>query len=308
MLLKIFQLSVLVCLSLLPVLAQEGASPSVRGWQKIWEFVLPSPTLSADMVDFGGEDGVRLVTLHPLPAKEDTLSLRLWKRVEDSWREEWQSALDTDELRGMVAGYFAKGGKAGQLLTPRHLILREGEKYLTRSRKEEVSWFGYAALPNGEDIPLAAYPGGLWRGILDVSAREGWLRFERVTISSLLSLPQQFGDAHWVSLVAPLAFRDMDMPDWVQQGYEHLFGQVGKALHPEQPLLVSRRVEGGKQSVAMVVPPNLTASVQVLWQSEPLEGEVREVRLISVSRWRGGLLVLLGKADTYRVQLWTMQR
>jgi hypothetical protein len=66
MLLKIFQLSVLVCLSLLPVLAQEEASPSVRGRQLSWEFVLPSPAVSADVVDFGGAKMVcALATLHP---------------------------------------------------------------------------------------------------------------------------------------------------------------------------------------------------------------------------------------------------
>jgi hypothetical protein len=308
------QLSVFALLAVLALftvsfaLAQEAAISPVRGWQKIWEFVLPSSTVSADMVDFGGEDGVRLVTLHSVPAKEDTLNLRLWKRAGDSWREEWQTSLEPGELRGMAAGYFAKGSKVGQILTPRQLILRQGEKHLIRTRKEEVNWFGYAALHNGEDIPLAAYPGGLWRGTLDISAREGWLRFERMRTDSLLSLPQQVGNADWVSFASSLAFRDMDVRDWELQGYEYLFGQLGKSMHPEQPLLVSRRDSTGKQSVAMVVPPSLTAPVKILWQSEPLEGEVREVRLVSVARWRGGLLVLLGKADTYRVQFWAIQR
>lgn len=131
-----------------------------------------------------------------------------------------------------MAGYFAEGSKAGQVLTPRQMVLQEGGKYLTRSRKEQVNWFGCAALQNGQDVPLAAYPGGVWRGVLNISAREGWLRFERMRTDSLLSLPQQVGNADWVSFDRPLPFRDMDVRDWEQQGYEYLFGHLGKSMHP----------------------------------------------------------------------------
>jgi hypothetical protein len=81
MLLQLLSLSMHALLSLSPAIAQEEASPSVRGRQLSWEFVLPSPAVSADVVDFGGADGVRLATLHPDLAKEDALTLRLWKRA-----------------------------------------------------------------------------------------------------------------------------------------------------------------------------------------------------------------------------------
>jgi hypothetical protein len=67
MLLPILYLPLLILLSLSPLLAHEGASPSVRrGWQKEWEFALPADSLSALLVDFSGEGQVRLVSVSAL--------------------------------------------------------------------------------------------------------------------------------------------------------------------------------------------------------------------------------------------------
>lgn len=282
--------------------------PVLRGWQKAWEFALPADTLSASLVDFSGEGQVRLVTLHTDSAKEDILHLRIWKREGDRWQQEWQTVLDPGELRGMVTGYFVKGSKAAQVLISRNLIVAEGKQYSKRTRKEEVSWFACTSLREGEDVPVAAYPGGVWRGVLTLSSREEWLRFERLRTDSLLSLPQQFGNAQWVSLVIPLAFRDLEMEGWAQQGYDRLFAQVGKAWHPQEPLLVSRAAGEGKQLLALVVPPTLSAPIQVLWQSEPIEGTIKEARLISVPSLRGALLILIGNTTGCRVQFWQRQR
>ncbi|MGC8785286.1 MAG: hypothetical protein ACP5RN_12990 [Armatimonadota bacterium] len=298
----------LVLLLWLAIVAPAQQQPPLRGWQKVWEFALPADTISASLVDLGGEGQARLVTLHTDSAKEDVLHLRIWKREGDGWQQEWQTALDPGELRGMVTGYFVKGGKAAQILSPRNLIVVEGKQYTKRTRKEEVNWFACASLREGEDMPVAAYPGGVWRGVLNLSSREEWLRFERLRMDSLLSLPQQFGDAQWVCLITPLAFRDLGMEQWAQQGYDRLFAQTGKSLHPDQPLLVSRLAGEGKQSLALVVPPMLSSPVQVLWQSEPVEGVVKEARLVSVSGLHGGLLVLVGNAAGCRVQFWRIQR
>ncbi|GBC96629.1 hypothetical protein HRbin16_02436 [bacterium HR16] len=292
----------------LVVIASAQQQPPLRGWQKAWEFALPADTVSASLADPGGEGQARLVTLHTDSAKEDVLRLRIWKREGDGWQQEWQTVLDPGELRGMVAGHFVKGSKTAQILSPRNLIVVEGKQYSKRTRKEEVNWFACASLREGEDMPVAAYPGGVWRGVLNLSSRDEWLRFERLRMDSLLSLPQQFGDAQWVCLITPLAFRDLEMEQWTQQGYDRLFAQIGKSLHPDQPLLVSRLVGEGKQSLALVVPPTLSSPVQVLWQSEPIEGVVKEARLVSVSGLHGGLLVLVGNAAGYRVQFWRVQR
>ncbi|GIV19835.1 MAG: hypothetical protein KatS3mg023_1586 [Armatimonadota bacterium] len=289
-------------------LAQQQPSAPLRGWQKAWEFALPADTLSAALVDFSGEGQLRLVTLHRDSAKEDVLHLRIWKREGENWQQEWQTPLDPGELRGMVSGCFVRGSKTMQVLTPRNLITLEEGKYTRRTRKEEVHWFACASLREGEDVPVAAYPGGVWRGVLNLASREGWLRLERLRMDSLLSLPQQFDGAQWASLVTPLAFRDLEMGSWTQEGYDRLFAQLGKSLHPEQPLLVSRSAGEGKQSLVLVVPPTLSAPAQVLWQSEPLEGVVQEARLVSVPSLRGGLLVLVGGASAYRVQYWLSLR
>jgi hypothetical protein len=67
MLVQLLSLSVLALRSLSPVIAHEGASPSVRrGWQKEWEFALPADSLSASLVDFSGEGQVRLVSVSAL--------------------------------------------------------------------------------------------------------------------------------------------------------------------------------------------------------------------------------------------------
>jgi len=288
--------------------AQQQPTAPLRGWQKTWEFALPADTLSAALVDFSGEGQVRLVTLHRDSVKEEVLHLRIWKREGEKWQQEWQISLDPGELRAMVSGCFVRGSKTMQVLTPRHLIMQEGKQYTRRTRKEEVNWFACASVREGEELPIAAYPGGVWRGVLDLLSRDEWLRFERLRMDSLLSLPQQFHDAQWVSLVTPLAFRDMEMEGWTQQGYDRLFAQLGKSLHPEQPLLVSRSAGEGKQSLALVVPPDRPSTVQMLWQSEPLEGVVQEARLVSVPSLRGGLLVLVGGASAYRVQYWLSLR
>ncbi|GIV14706.1 MAG: hypothetical protein KatS3mg022_0141 [Armatimonadota bacterium] len=285
-------------------LAQQQPSALLRGWQRAWEFALPADTLSVSVVDFSGEGQVRLVTLHTDSAKEDVLRLRIWKREGDGWQQEWQTVLDPGELRGMVTGYFVQGSKGAQVLTPRNLIVTEGKQYSKRTRKEEVNWFACACLREGEEIPVAAYPGGVWRGVLNLTSREEWLRFERLRMDSLLSLPQQFNNAQWVTLVTPLAFRDMELEGWAQQGYDRLFAQIGKSLHPDQPLLVSRAAGEGKQSLALVVPPALSAPVQVLWQSEPVKGTIKEARLVSAPGLQGGLLVLVGNTAGCRVQFW----
>lgn len=287
-------------------LAQQQQHP-LRGWQKAWEFALPADTLSVSVADFSGEGQVRLVTLHTDSAKEDVLRLRIWKREGDKWQQEWQTVLDPGELHGMATGYFVKGSKGAQVLTPRNLIVTEGKQYSKRTRKEEVNWFACASLREGEDIPVAAYPGGVWRGVLNLASREEWLRFERLRMDSLLSLPQQFGNAQWVTLVTPLAFRDLEIEGWAQRGYDRLFAQIGKSLHPDQPLLVSRAAGEGQQSLALVVPPTISAPAQVLWQSEPVEGTIKEAQLVSAPGLRGGLLVLVGNTAGCRVQFWQSQ-
>ncbi|MCS6829658.1 MAG: hypothetical protein RMM08_08730 [Armatimonadota bacterium] len=299
-------LLLLFCLAIAASAQQQSSTP-LRGWQKHWEFVLPTDTLSASLVDLSGEGQVRLVTLHADSAKEDVLHLRVWKREGESWRQEWQTALEPGELRGMATGYFVKGSKSAQVLTARNLVMAEGQQYSKRTRKEEVNWFACACVREGEDVPVAAYPGGVWRGVLNLSSGEEWLRFERVRMDSLLSLPQQFDNAQWVSLVTPLAFRDMEMEAWAQQGYDRLFAQLGKRLHPEQPLLVSRSMGEGKQSLALVTPPTPAAPIQVIWQSEPVEGAIKEARLVSTPSLRSGLLVLVGNTTGCRVQFWQSQ-
>lgn len=300
-------LQAVLLLWLASVALAQQQQPALRGWQKAWEFALPADTVSASLVDFSGEGQARLVTLHTDSVKEDVLHLRIWKRAGESWQSEWQTVLDPGELRGMAAGYFVKGNKGAQVLTPRNLVVMEGKQYSKRTRREEVSWFACASLRDGEDMPVAAYPGGVWRGVLNLSSREEWLRFERLRMDSLLSLPQQFDNAQWVSLITPLAFRDLEMEQWVQQGYDRLFAQIGKSLHPEQPLLVSRAVGEGKQSLALVMPPTLSAPIQVLWQGELVEGTIREARLVSAPGLRGGLLLLVGNTTGCRVQFWQSQ-
>ncbi|MDW8289781.1 MAG: hypothetical protein RMM06_03605, partial [Armatimonadota bacterium] len=277
-------------------------------WEKAWEFVLPADTLSALLIDPSGEGQLRLVTLHPDGAKEDVLHLRIWKREGERWQQEWQTTLEPSELRGVVAGNFVQGSKGAQVITPRNLILLEGGQYRKRTRKDEVNWFASVSLREGEDMAVVAYPGGVWRGVLNLSSRDEWLRFERQSTHSLLSLPQQFGGAHWVNLVTPLAFREMEGEQWTAQGYDRLFAQMGKAWHPDEPLLVTRTVGEGKQALALVVPPGLNSPLRTLWQSEPIEGNVKEVRLVSMSSLRGGMLVLVGKTGECRVQFWQAQR
>jgi len=289
-------------------LSHQQPTAPVRGWQRVWEFALPADTVSAALVDFSGEGQVRLVTLHTESAKEEVLHLRIWKRDGDSWQQEWQTTLDTSELRGMAAGVFVKNSKGAQVLTPRNLVVVEGKRYGKRTRKEEVNWFACASLQEGQDMPVAAYPGGVWRGVLNLASRDEWLHFERLQTDGLLSLPQQFENARWVNLVTPLAFRDLGMEQWTQQGYHRLFAQLGKSLHPEQPLLVSRAVGADKQSLVLVVPPTLSSPTQVLWQSEPMEGIVQEAQLVSAPALRGDLLVLIGNPAGCRVQFWQMQR
>lgn len=300
-------LQTVLLVSLASIALAQRQQPALRGWQKAWDFALPADTLSASLVDLSGEGQVRLVTLHTDSAKEDVLHLRIWKREGEKWEREWQAVLDPGELRGMVTGYFVKGSKAAQILTSRNLVVMEGKQYSKRTRKEEVSWFACASLRDGEDVPVAAYPGGVWRGVLNLASREEWLRFERLRTDSLLSLPQQFDNAQWVSLVTPLAFRDLEMEGWAQQGYDRLFAQVGKTWHPQEPLLVSRAAGEGKQSLALVVPPTLSAPIQVLWQSEPIEGTIKEARLIASPSLRGALLILIGNTTGCRVQFWQRQ-
>lgn len=306
---RVFALPIAAVLLFLPwaVSALQASAP-VRGWQKRWEFALPEDTVSAMLVDFGGEGGVRLVSLHADRTKEDLLRLRVWKRIGEDWQTEWQSELDTSELRGMVAGYFVKGSKAAQVLTARNLILAGGRGYEKRSRKDEVSWFGYASLPEGSDLPIAAFPGGLWKGVISPDLRDGWLRFERVQVDDLLSLPQQFADADWVVLVNAPTFSEVGSEEWVRQGYVRLFAQLGKRQHPNQPLLVTRSVGESRQSLALVVPPSPSGTLREVWQSEPIIGVVRGVQVVPILSLRGGLLVLVGNGAGCRVQFWQIQR
>lgn len=288
--------------------AQQPASTPLRGWQKAWEFSLPADTLSASLVDFTGEGQPRLVTLHPDPAKEDVLHLRVWKREGERWQQEWQSPLEPSDLRGVVTGQFVSGSRAGQVLAARNLVLLEDGQYRTRVRKEEVGWLACASVREGEDMAVAAYPGGVWRAVLNPAARDEWLRFERLQTHTLQSLPQQFGGAQWVNLVSPLAFREMEGEQWTAQGYDRLFAQLGKAWHPEEPFLVTRSAGEGKQALALVVPPFLQSPLKVLWQSEPIDGTVREAKLVSLPNQRGGLLVLVARGQECRVQFWQAQR
>ncbi|MEJ5253105.1 MAG: hypothetical protein HPY54_14495 [Chthonomonadetes bacterium] len=287
--------------------AQQSVSP-VRGWQKMWEFAMPGDTVSAMLVDIGGESGLRLVSLHTDRAKEDVLHLRIWKRAGEIWQTEWQSTLDPGELRGMVAGAFVKGSKGAQILTARNLILVGNKGYEKRTRRDEVSWFGYASLPEAGDVPIAAFPGGLWKGVINPDSRDGWLKFERVQADDLLSLPQQFADADWVVLTNSPSFSEIGDEEWGRQGYIRLFAQIGKRQHPDQPLLVTRSAGEGRQSLALVVPPSLSAPLRNIWQSEPIIGAVRGVQIVSATSLRGGLLVLVGNGADCRVQFWQIQR
>lgn len=280
----------------------------LQGWQKAWEFSLPGDTLSAWLVDFTGEGQARLVTLHPDNTQEDVLHLRIWRREGERWQQEWQTPLEPSELRGAVSGQFVPGSRAGQVLTARHLVLWEDGQFRKHTRKEGVGWLACAAVREGEDMAIAAYPGGVWRAVLNPAARDEWLRFERLQTHSLLSLPQQFGGAQWVNLVVPLAFREMEGEQWTAQGYDRLFAQLGKAWHPEEPLLVTRSAGEGKQTLVLVVPPFLQSPLKVLWQSEPIEGTVREAKLVSLPNLRGGLLVLVARGQECRVQFWQAQR
>ncbi len=287
--------------------AQEQVSP-VRGWEKVWEFALPDDAISAALIDLGGEEGLRLSTLHTDRSKEDALQVRFWKRAGNSWQTEWQSALDTGELRGMIAGAFVKGSKTPQVLSPRNLIHHTGRGYEKRVRSQEVNWLGYASLPDGTDLPIAAFPGGIWKGIISLDSRDEWLRFERIRADDLLSLPQQLSDADWVVLTIPIAFADLGGEEWTRQGFERLFAQVGRRLHPDQPFIVSRRTGEGTQALALAVPPTLNSLLRVIWQSDPIEGNIREVRLVSAAKLRGGLLVLVGRSTGLRVQFWQVTR
>lgn len=286
----------------------QPSSATFGAWQKAWEFALPGDTIAAALADFGREDGIRLVTLHPDKAKEDVLQVRIWKRAAQGWQTEWQSELTTGELRAMVVGNFIRGQKGAQILTPRHLIIAGDRGYEMRSRKDEVSWFGYACSPEGSDTPIAAFPGGMWKGVLNLESREGWLRFERVQVKSFLSLPSQFGDAAWVVLVSTPTLGDVGDEVWTRQGYDRLFAQVGKVVHPDEPFLVSRRLGEERQSLQLVVPPTLSAPSKVLWQSEPIAGTVREAQIVSAPGLRGGLLVLVHTSGACRVQFWQIQR
>ncbi len=296
-----------VLFGFMPVSVQ-AQTPNLLGWQKVWEFALTDDTLGAALVDTGGEDGLRLVTLHADRVKEDTLQIRIWRRDGEGWRSEWQSALDAGELRGMIAGAFVKGSRVPQVLTPRNLILPSGIGYEKRARAQEVNWFGYASLPDGTDIAISAFPGGLWKGVVSPDSRGEWLRFERVKTDDLLSLPQQFDDADWVVLVNPPRIADAGGEQWAQQGYERLFAQMGKRMHPDQPLVVSRREGESRQRIELVVPPALSSPMRMVWQSEAMEGTIREVRLVSAPKLRGGLLVLVGKGASCTVQFWRVQR
>lgn len=285
---RVSALPIAVVLLFLPwtVFAQQVSAP-VRGWQKGWEFALPEDTVSAMLVDFGGEGGPRLVSLLADRTKENLLRLRIWKRAGEDWQTEWQGELDASELRGMVAGYFVKGSKSAQVLTARNLILVGGRGYEKRTRKDEVSWFGYASLPDGSDLPIAAFPGGLWRGVTSPDPRDGWLLFERVQVDDLLSLPQQFGDADWVVLVNAPVLGEIGGEEWVRQGYMRLFAQLGKRQHPDRPLLVTRSAGEGRQSLALVVPPSLSGTLREVWVSEPIMGMVRGVQVVPIPSLRG---------------------
>lgn len=306
---RVFALPIAAVLLFLPweVFAQQEAAP-VRGWQKAWEFTLPEDTVSAMLVDFGGEGGLRLVSLHADRTKENLLRLRIWKRAGEDWQTEWRSELDASELRGMVAGYFVKGSRTAQVLTARNLIRVGGRGYEKRTRKDGVSWFGYASLPDGSDLPIAAFPGGLWKGVISPDSRDGWLRFERVQVDDLLSLPQQFGDADWVVLVNAPVLGEIGSEEWGRQGYMRLFAQLGKRQHPDQPLLVTRQVGDSRQSLVLVVPPSLSSTLREVWRSEPIGGVVRGVQVVTISSLRGGLLVLVGNGAGCRVQFWQVQR
>lgn len=310
---KVTLLTVFVWILAIGATWAQDSSPQIQTWRKVWEYTLPADTVATTLSDLNTEGGARLVTLHSDPSKEGALSVRIWRRVGEGWQTEWQTALDAGELRSLVAGRFAVDNRgSSQILTARNLVFHDGKQYRKHSRANEVNWLASATLQQGNEMPIAAFPGGLWRGeVRPDNGKEEWLRFQRIQGDDLLSLPQQFGDADWVNLLNAPTFRQLSDgvdTDWTRQGYERMFAQLGKRLHPDQPLLVTQRAEDNKQRLVLVVPATLSSPMRVLWQSEPQTGVVRDLRLISVRELRGGLLVLLGDSAACRVQFWQLHK
>lgn len=87
-------------------------------------------------------------------------------------------------------------GDEGETSTS-ELAHRPGERGYSTPSNLEARWRDMADRVAVGYVPIAAFPGGLWRGVVHMDAREDWLKFERVQIDGLLSLPQQFTDADW---------------------------------------------------------------------------------------------------------------
>ena len=93
----------------------------------------------------------------------------------------------------------------------------------------------------------------------------------------------------------------------VEQGLPMLMARMNARFGGDGPLLFYRTDADGNRLILSQQSNDPDGNMMQLWKSEPIPGELREVRLVRNGEFRDGLIMLVTEPTGTSVQIWVPQ-
>lgn len=226
--------------------------------------------------------------------------------VNGLWATEAMIPMHQEENTTLLSGKLLPNEPLDQLVTSSQLVYWNKTSYKVVRRGQEVPWYFVSITNNGTISPMAAYPGGLWKASAVKPVKPGgdWLSFSAAGQVKLLDLrsPTKDTDAIWA--VNPISMADINETKLVAQGLTMLQARLNARFGGDGPMLFYKPSSEGNRLILSQQSNDPEGNMMTLWQSEPIPGELKQIRLIRNGENRDGLLLLIAQPTGTVAQIW----
>ncbi|MHB1460294.1 MAG: hypothetical protein ACYC1M_03315 [Armatimonadota bacterium] len=222
------------------------------------------------------------------------------------WATETLIPLHQEENTTLLAGKLLPNEPLDQLFTASQMIYWNKTGYKTVRRGQEVPWYLVSINKNGIILPMAAYPGGLWKAIAIKPTKQGgdWLSFSSAGQVRLLDLQSATKNTDAIWAVNPISMAEINETKLIAQGLPVLQARLNARFGGDGPMLFIRPNPEGNVLVLSQQSNDPEGNMMMLWQSEPFPGEIKQIRLIRNGENKDGLLLLITQPTGTVAQVW----
>ncbi len=225
------------------------------------------------------------------------------------WLSEKMIPIHMEKTVNLLAGKLLPNEPLDQIITSTQLIYWDKTGYKVIRRQQEVPWFMVVQNKNGTIQPMAAFPGGIWPAKTAKTTKPGidWLSFSAATQVKLLDLHSATKDTDAVWAVNPLNMADIKESKLVEQGLPMLQARLNARFGGDGPLMFYRTDADGNRLILSQQSNSPDGNMMQLWQSEPIIGELKQIRLVRNGEFRDGLIIMVNEPTGTFVQIWVPQ-